>query len=178
MLPRKTVARIGEATAAVELQADGQVIVAPTPSGDTPADAPATYRVHYLGHGRVRLSGPRLATVAYVVDADSERWVFIDGAVLRVELDQRGARRRRSRAGGHDSLAAPMPATVVQVLVQPGVTVARGAPLVILEAMKMELPLRAPHDAVVTSVRCQEGDLVQPGEPLVELHDVAGAERS
>jgi biotin carboxyl carrier protein len=38
-----------------------------------------------------------------------------------------------------------------------------------LEAMKMELPLRAPHDGVVRAVHCTPGQLVQPGIPLVEL---------
>ena len=47
--------------------------------------------------------------------------------------------------------------------------VRRGDVLVMLEAMKMELPLRAPHDGVVRAVRCAPGDLVQPGAPLVEL---------
>jgi acetyl/propionyl-CoA carboxylase alpha subunit len=177
MHPRRAVARVGDATATVELRADGQVVVEPRPGGERPADLPETFQVHYLGHGRLRLSGEGPTTLAYVVDADSERWVFIDGAVLRVELEQPGAR-RRSRAGGHESLAAPMPASVIQVLVKPGDTITRGTPLIILEAMKMELPLRAPHDAVVTSIACQEGDLVQPGEPLVELDDLPAAEGS
>jgi acetyl/propionyl-CoA carboxylase alpha subunit len=172
MQPRKVVARVGLTSATVEVRANGHVVVAPLPGGDPAAGPPATYRTHYLGHGRLRLTGDGPTTLAYVVDAGDERWVFIDGAVLRVEFERPAGRRRAPRAGAHESLAAPMPATVVRVLVTPGETVSRGTPLVILEAMKMELPLRAPQDAVVTAVACQEGDLVQPGEPLVELDDV------
>ena len=62
-----------------------------------------------------------------------------------------------------------MPATVIQVNVQKGAQVRRGDTLVLLEAMKMELPLRAPADGVVTAVHCQAGELVQPGSPLVEI---------
>ena len=45
----------------------------------------------------------------------------------------------------------------------------RGDTLVILEAMKMELPIRADADGTVTSVNCKAGDLVQPDMPLIEL---------
>jgi biotin carboxyl carrier protein len=62
-----------------------------------------------------------------------------------------------------------MPATVVKVLVAPGQKVRHGDTLVVLEAMKMELPIRAPGDAVVQAVNCREGELVQPDRTLVEL---------
>jgi 3-methylcrotonyl-CoA carboxylase alpha subunit len=62
-----------------------------------------------------------------------------------------------------------MPATVRAVLVEAGQTVARGETVVILEAMKMELPVRAPHDGVVKTIACQPGELVQPGTPLLEM---------
>ena len=62
-----------------------------------------------------------------------------------------------------------MPATVLKVLVAPGATVSKGDTLLILEAMKMELPIRAAANAVVLEVRCREGELVQPDTVLVEL---------
>ena len=51
----------------------------------------------------------------------------------------------------------------------PTVQRAAGDTLVILEAMKMELPLRAPADGRVTAVHCQPGQLVQPDTSLIEL---------
>ena len=69
-------------------------------------------------------------------------------------------------------LAAPMPATVVRILVAPGDASPRGATVVLLEAMKMELPMRAPRDAIVRPSQCAEGDLVQPDVPLVDLEPV------
>jgi biotin carboxyl carrier protein len=72
-------------------------------------------------------------------------------------------------AEGHQSLTAPMPATVLKVLVTPGSTVRTGDTIMILEAMKMELPVRVTADGVVRTVSCREGDLVQAGALLVEL---------
>jgi acetyl-CoA carboxylase biotin carboxylase subunit len=76
-------------------------------------------------------------------------------------------RRGTSAAGG--AVTAPMPATIVKIHVKPGDAVRKGDTVVLLEAMKMELPLRAPGDAVVASVCCNEGDLVQADAVLVEF---------
>jgi len=78
-------------------------------------------------------------------------------------------RRRRSASAAGQALVAPMPATVITVQVQAGDSVKKGDVVVVLEAMKMELPLRAPGDGVVSSVRCREGDLVQADATLVEF---------
>jgi 3-methylcrotonyl-CoA carboxylase alpha subunit len=64
---------------------------------------------------------------------------------------------------------APMPATVIKIDVKPGDAVKKGDVLVVLEAMKMELPLRAPADGTVAAVRCAAGDLVPAEAVLVEL---------
>ena len=72
-------------------------------------------------------------------------------------------------AGDAGAVRAPMPAIVTAVTVAPGQTVARGDTLVVLEAMKMELPLKAPRDGRVTAVRCGVGDRVDPDTPLMEL---------
>jgi biotin carboxyl carrier protein len=95
------------------------------------------------------------------------RWLFCDGQVWEIAGDT-GAP-RRSRHGEHESLAAPMPATVVKIPVEPGQAVTRGETVLLLEAMKMEMPLRAAHDGTVVAIRCAEGELVQPGVPLIEI---------
>ncbi len=77
--------------------------------------------------------------------------------------------RRRRRGSLHGSLTAPMPATVVRIHATVGQKVVRGETLLVLEAMKMELPVRAPADGAVTAVNCAEGDLVQPGVPLIDI---------
>jgi acetyl/propionyl-CoA carboxylase alpha subunit len=75
--------------------------------------------------------------------------------------------------GGHEQseIVAPMPGTVLRVLVEPGAAVAARQPLVVLEAMKMETPLVSPYDATVRAVHVGEGDRVAGGALLVELDE-------
>ncbi|HJE69286.1 acetyl-CoA carboxylase biotin carboxyl carrier protein subunit, partial [Pseudomonas oryzihabitans] len=77
---------------------------------------------------------------------------------------------RQADAGG---LTAPMNASVVAVSVAVGDAVEAGAPLVVLEAMKMEHSIRAPRAGVVAALFCSPGELVAEGAPLVELEEVA-----
>ena len=95
-------------------------------------------------------------------------WVFYDGRVYTPEMVDAPGHGRRAHVDA-DGLGAPMPATVRAVLVSVGDQVTEGQTLVVLEAMKMELPLRAPKTGRVAHVRCAPGELVQPGAPLVEL---------
>jgi acetyl-CoA/propionyl-CoA carboxylase biotin carboxyl carrier protein len=69
------------------------------------------------------------------------------------------------------ALTAPMPGTVVKVLVEAGAAVAARQPLLVLEAMKMETPLVSPYDATVRAVYVNEGDRVAGGAVLVELEE-------
>jgi acetyl/propionyl-CoA carboxylase alpha subunit len=78
---------------------------------------------------------------------------------------------RATAAHGERELTAPMPGTVIKVLVAEGETVTARQPLLVLEAMKMETPVSAPYDAVVRKVNVAEGDRVAGGAVLVELED-------
>ena len=103
---------------------------------------------------------------AWSISDGDVRWVFLDGEVYEFEVQRPG---RRRSAAQHGSLTSPMPATVRKVAVEPGSIVRKGDTLLVLEAMKMELPVRAPADGVVKKVSCRAGDLVQAGVPLVEI---------
>ena len=69
----------------------------------------------------------------------------------------------------HGTIVAPMPGTVIRVEIAPGDIVTARQPLVVLEAMKMEMPVAAPFPATVTAVLVGPGDQVAAGAPLVEL---------
>jgi acetyl/propionyl-CoA carboxylase alpha subunit len=77
----------------------------------------------------------------------------------------------RGPAGEQSAVTAPMPGTVIKVLVEPGARVAARQALVVLEAMKMETPLLSPYDATVRAVHVAEGDRVAGGALLVELEE-------
>jgi acetyl-CoA carboxylase biotin carboxylase subunit len=93
-----------------------------------------------------------------------------DGAASRAAVAKSPApSRRRAAPSAAGVLTAPMPATVIKVHVKPGDTVKKGDVVVVLEAMKMELPLRALGSGVVSAVRCREGELVQADATLIEF---------
>jgi 3-methylcrotonyl-CoA carboxylase alpha subunit len=150
--------RIGERAVQARVDGDGKVRIAGTPFSVT-SDGPGLYAVD---------DGTRQWQVA-VADAGEAVWVSVDGQVGIVEVETGAAPVRRKKTPAGDSMMAPMPATVVKVLVEPGQSVAEGATILVLEAMKMELPIRAPRHGVVRAVRCAQGELVQPGVALVEL---------
>jgi acetyl/propionyl-CoA carboxylase alpha subunit len=77
--------------------------------------------------------------------------------------------RRRAGESASGGVTAPMPATIIKVCVKPGDAVKKGDTLLVLEAMKMELPIRAPGDGTVSSVCCREGELVQADKVLIEF---------
>lgn len=64
---------------------------------------------------------------------------------------------------------APIPARVTRIFAHAGDRVAKGAPLLVLEAMKMELTLAAPRDGTVAEVRCEADDMIAEGAELVIL---------
>ena len=131
--------------------------------------------VRRLGDGtyRVSVAGHRFEVV--VARGTNTDWGYVDG---RTYCWPRGLRHDDAPPDTGDApIAATMPATVTAVMVAAGQTVARGDTLVVLEAMKMEIPLRAPRDGRVAAVRCEKGDQVDAGEPLVVVEKGSGGRR-
>lgn len=106
---------------------------------------------------RIRLAGTRNG---------DRRQVWIDGRYLTVER----VRQRSSGIGADQgSLVASIPAVVSQILVEPGDVVKAGDKLILLESMKMVIPIQAPYPGRVTRILCAAGSSVPAGIPLVEL---------
>jgi len=115
---------------------------------------------------RVELDGMRLDST--VVVAGEKRHVFLYGRAW--QLARVDPLYHSGEGGGPEGgLLAPMPGKVIAVLAETGSKVDKGAPLLILEAMKMEHTIVAPMTGTVKSFRFEVGDQVTDGAELVEL---------
>ncbi len=108
-------------------------------------------------HRRVRLAGSRNG---------EQRRLWVDGRTFSAE---RIRRQGGGPAAADGSLAASIPAVVSQILVGAGDIVAAGDKLILLESMKMVIPILAPHDGRVGRILCAPGDSVPAGVPLLEI---------
>ena len=114
-----------------------------------------------------------IAGQAYEVDclpAEGGYLVLVNGQPFQVALGPAGAPAPAApgAAPGRE-VRAPLPGKVLRVLVAPGAPVARGAPLLVLEAMKMENEVRAPRAGTVVALPVAAGATVKGGDVLVVL---------
>ena len=105
---------------------------------------------------------------ATVIRDGNELYLFGSEGVQRFTLHDPVSEADQSVADA-GSLVAPMPGRIVATLVSPGTAVKRGAPLLVLEAMKMEHTLQAPADGTVQGYRVKAGDQVGDGAVLVDF---------
>ncbi|MBN9421783.1 MAG: 3-methylcrotonyl-CoA carboxylase [Candidatus Accumulibacter sp. 66-26] len=124
----------------------------------------------FAGQLAIELDDRRLvASVIAVGEKHAQkRHVFINGKTWIVERDDP---LHLVEAGGTQGggLSAPMPGKVVTLLAAPGQRVEKGAPLLILEAMKMEHTITAPKNGTVKAFRYAAGDQVADGAELVDF---------
>ena len=126
-------------------------------------------QVHFSASGvQLRVEGRESVSSRARAVRDGADWhLFSDGAHRVLRLHDEHAAEGASEVAG--SLAAPMPGKVLQVLVKPGARVARGAALLVLEAMKMEHTITAPHDGKVEEIFFKSGEQVSEGVELLRL---------
>jgi 3-methylcrotonyl-CoA carboxylase alpha subunit len=111
--------------------------------------------------------GDARVTGRVFVDGDTFH-VFCLGEALAFEWQNLLAHAADAE-GGEGRLTAPMPGKVIAVLVEPGAVVEKGAPLLVMEAMKMEHTIGAPAAGTVTEVLYAVGDQVADGAQLLVL---------
>jgi biotin carboxyl carrier protein len=81
-----------------------------------------------------------------------------------------------TKLSGKQELTAQMPGKIVKILVGPGDAVEEDAPMLVIEAMKMENELRSPIAGTVTRVEVSEGDTVDTGALLAVVEPPASQE--
>lgn len=112
-------------------------------------------------------SGPTRTRAVVVRDGDRV-YVHVGGRAWRLASVVPRPGGAGDAKGGDDPFAAsPMTGVVRKVLVEPGQKAAAGAPLFVVEAMKMEFSVTAPRDVVVAEVKCREGDRVDIQQVVV-----------
>ena len=139
----------------VENELDLSGIVATTPDGTSDAQRGRT-----LTTVTAEVEGRRLSVRLWLEAAAPE------------SLGRSRARRRPGAEVAETSdgmIAVPMQGTIVQMLIEVGDTVAAGDVLCVLEAMKMENPIRAPKDGTVSEIRARVGDTLGGGDIVAVL---------
>jgi len=124
----------------------------------------------FAGQLAVELDDRRLVSsvIAVTEKQEQKRHVFLNGTTWIILRDD--PLHLVEAGGAHGSgLTAPMPGKVVALLATPGQAVEKGAPLLILEAMKMEHTITAPKNGLLKSFRYAVGDQVADGAELVEF---------
>ena len=121
------------------------------------------------GAGRVSGAGGR-ESIAFMPDCDT-LYASVAG-VQSVITDRSLAAAISADSANAGLIRAPMAGRIVALLVGVGQKVEKGAPILALEAMKMEHPAVAPMDAIVTKVLVEHGTQVSAGALLVELQAV------
>lgn len=155
---------VGDDAVAIAARASGQ----PGELTVTVGDRHLRVTVARAGDGSLRITRDDGRAFSASVSRDgTDLWVTTGGVTSRVREAVVG----RDARGGGGGLEAPMPGKVLRVLCHPGERVARGATLIIVEAMKMEHAIKAPRDGVVAEVMAAEGALVGAGAVLVRLAD-------
>jgi 3-methylcrotonyl-CoA carboxylase alpha subunit len=123
---------------------------------------------------RAELGGRRLS--AAVIVAGEKRHVFLYGRSHLLSavdpLYQPGV-----GAGAESRLSAPMPGRIIALVAEAG-PVEKDAPLLIMEAMKMEHTIRAPSAGTLRTFRCAVGDQVAEGAELVDFEPAAAAPKT
>ncbi len=140
-----------------------------------------TFRVAFNGVTRI-VDLARPTPEAFQMLIDGESWeagavaceggwlVDVMGFSTDVEVVDPRRKALKMAAGTQGgTLSTQMPGRVVRVLVSVGDAVAKGQPLLVVEAMKMENEMKAPIDGVVVAVLVTEGQTVESGAKLVRI---------
>ncbi|NNF06929.1 MAG: biotin/lipoyl-binding protein [Candidatus Eisenbacteria bacterium] len=116
--------------------------------------------------GSLRAKSDHADLPAYAIASADQVWVHVKGRAYVLEPVQKSRRRGKAPGGG---LTAPMPGQVMRHLVNVGDKVEEGEALLVIEAMKMQLEIKAPHSGTLTRFLAEPGETVPAGTALAEV---------
>jgi acetyl-CoA/propionyl-CoA carboxylase biotin carboxyl carrier protein len=148
-------------TSWIETEFDNQI----TPYGGDSAEAPEPEERNKV---TVEVGGRRLEVV---LPAGLAAGGSAGGGAGGAKKPKRSSKKAAGAAASGDSVASPMQGTIVKVAVEEGAEVAEGDVIVVLEAMKMEQPLKAHKAGTVTGLKAEVGSGVSNGEVICEIKD-------
>jgi 3-methylcrotonyl-CoA carboxylase alpha subunit len=145
-----------------------------SPAVSLRSDGDGTFQA--IGQNRVLIRDGTGMRVAWIAEDERATHVFLDGRVSMVPRerglsidDVAGAESSSGGAAAGGRVEASLPGVIAKVNVRPGESVSAGQPLIVLEAMKMEIAIQAPIAGTVRAVHGAAGDLVQAGTVLAEI---------
>jgi acetyl-CoA/propionyl-CoA carboxylase biotin carboxyl carrier protein len=157
--PAESPEEFGVYTQWIETDFDNQI----TPYAGDSAEAPEPDERHKV---TVEVGGRRLEVVLPAGLA-----AIGGGAAAGSKKPKRSSGKKAGAAASGDSVASPMQGTIVKVTVEEGASVEEGDTIVVLEAMKMEQPIKAHKSGTVTGLKAEVGSGVTNGEVICEIKD-------
>ncbi len=123
-----------------------------------------------VSHEHLDLNIDGRALNLFLAEATDGTWLWVEGRARFVQNADQLPRRTSGRPGEiPGQVTPPTPGTVMRVLVEVGARVERGAALVVVSAMKMEITLSAPYAGIIKAMNTQVAAQVSPGDILVEI---------
>ena len=93
--------------------------------------------------------------------------IHAEGRKYETELTEKFKNRKVWKAPNPEEIYSVLPGTVLEILVKEGDAVAKGAPVMIYEAMKMHSIINSPFDGVVSEIKANVGDTLHKGALLM-----------
>ena len=123
---------------------------------------------HNTNLDRLVVNIDKSSKLVHVVKVKDSYWIHLNGRIHVVNSHEIGYSNQKHNEG---SLVAPMPGTIIEILVKKGQRVRKGQSLMVMEAMKMEHKIQSPKDGEVLSISNEVGQKVEMGAVLVEIVD-------
>ncbi len=119
-----------------------------------------------------KISIDGIQKIVYVASDDKNAYIFIDGEQYSFQkADEESSLKDRGNDFDKDIeyIKPPMPGSVVKLLVEKGQKVEEGVPIIVVEAMKMEITLYSSITGIVTDVNVQAGEQVDADKVLAVI---------